>query len=79
VSFGSKHKSEIQIFLFLPYFNLKFHFSYSYPNAEKSMRRALERVKHISNRNSFKEWEPLFNNLGHVCRKQKYLILKKLG
>jgi hypothetical protein len=43
------------------------------------MRRALERVKHISNRNSFKEWEPLFNNLGHVCRKQKYLILKKLG
>ena len=50
----------------------------SYQNAEKSMRRAFERIKNISNRNSFKEWEPLFNNLGHVCRKLRYNLFTRI-
>jgi hypothetical protein len=36
------------------------------------MRRAYNRLKTIAHKNTLKEWEPLFNNLGHVCRKLKY-------
>lgn len=43
----------------------------SYQNAEISMRRAYNKLKSSSQRNIFKEWEPLLNNLGHVCRKLK--------
>jgi anaphase-promoting complex subunit 6 len=35
------------------------------------MRRALDKLKTISHKNTLKEWEPLYNNLGHVCRKLK--------
>jgi hypothetical protein len=44
----------------------------SYSNAEISMRRAYNRLKsQTNNKNIFKEWEPLLNNLGHVYRKLK--------
>lgn len=46
----------------------------SYQNAEISMKRAYNKLKSSSQRNIFKEWEPLLNNLGHVCRKLKYYI-----
>ncbi len=36
------------------------------------MRRAYNRLKSIQHKNTIKEWEPLMNNLGHVCRKLKY-------
>jgi len=45
--------------------------SQNYTNAEISMRRAYGRLKTISHKNTLKEWEPLLNNLGHVCRKLK--------
>jgi anaphase-promoting complex subunit 6 len=45
--------------------------SQNYSNAEISMRRAYNKLKTLPNRNTFKEWEPLLNNLGHVCRKLK--------
>ena len=49
----------------------------SYQNAEISMKRAYNKLKSSSQRNIFKEWEPLLNNLGHVCRKLKYYIINK--
>lgn len=45
--------------------------SQNYSNAEVSMRRAYNRLRSISHKNTIKEWEPLLNNLGHVCRKLK--------
>ena len=41
------------------------------------MKRAYNKLKSSSQRNIFKEWEPLLNNLGHVCRKLKYYIIHK--
>ena len=43
----------------------------SYQNAEVSMRRAYAKLKSSTHKAIFKEWEPLLNNLGHVCRKLK--------
>ncbi|RNA05743.1 cell division cycle 16 -like protein [Brachionus plicatilis] len=45
--------------------------SQNYQNAEISMRRAYNKLKSMSHKSTYKEWEPLLNNLGHVCRKLK--------
>ncbi|XP_055492604.1 cell division cycle protein 16 homolog isoform X1 [Leucoraja erinacea] len=39
--------------------------------AEKYFRDALEKVRAIGNEVTVDKWEPLMNNLGHVCRKLK--------
>lgn len=47
---------------------------FSYPSAEEVFRTTLEMVTSLakSNKESISaRWEPLFNNLGHCCRKNK--------
>ncbi|KAH0624569.1 hypothetical protein JD844_032183 [Phrynosoma platyrhinos] len=45
--------------------------SSSWKTAEKWFLDALEKIKAIGNEVTVDKWEPLLNNLGHVCRKLK--------
>lgn len=74
-SFGSNLQSNIQKFIINTCLVLLVNLKKSFQNAEISMRRAYNKLKTISHKNIFKEWEPLLNNLGHVCRKLKFVRL----
>lgn len=46
----------------------------SYESAEEVLKATVEMVSHRAKRNNEEvsvRWEPLFNNLGHCCRKNK--------
>ena len=43
----------------------------SYLQAEHYFKSALEKIKKINEDILADKWEPLLNNLGHVCRKLK--------
>uniref|UniRef100_A0A3B4AFN6 Uncharacterized protein n=1 Tax=Periophthalmus magnuspinnatus TaxID=409849 RepID=A0A3B4AFN6_9GOBI len=47
-------------------------FQNGWKTAERLFLDAMEKIKAIGNEVTVDKWEPLLNNLGHVCRKLKY-------
>ncbi|KAK2145256.1 hypothetical protein LSH36_692g03045 [Paralvinella palmiformis] len=45
-----------------------------YAEAEKCFTNALQKIESVSHEVMVDKWEPLLNNLGHVCRKLKWVV-----
>ena len=60
------------VFVFLHELNVLDMFCVdSYTEAERCFTSALERITSVQQEVVAEKWEPLLNNLGHVCRKLK--------